>query len=168
MLADFGAAHEKNEGQITKLLDTTGESAIGTYPWMARELLVPNANRKMFYTKASDIWSFGMTIYVRDLSLYRRGRLEAEIELWRVALGNNHGSRSFLPPVCKRSSFFKDRDWYTWTNPRVAKQAALLSLFSITELRSRTGARKWRACHPSRSSTSSKENMQRVLEKKSQ
>lgn len=62
---DFGIAHEVKAGQLTKQLDTTGDDAFGTIPWMARELCGPFANKRKFYTMASDMWSLGMTIYVR-------------------------------------------------------------------------------------------------------
>lgn len=64
ILIDFGTTHVLNAGVLTKQLDTTGRMPVGTLKWMAYELVVPNSNRKVFYTKASDVWSFGMTIYV--------------------------------------------------------------------------------------------------------
>ena len=69
ILIDFGTAHELNAGALTKQLNTTGTAPVGTLKWMAYELVRPKTDRKVFYTKASDVWSFGMTIYVSMLSL---------------------------------------------------------------------------------------------------
>lgn len=62
MLYDFGAARENNRGDFTRQLDTI--LAPGTSPWSAREIVSPFSIKGASYTKASDVWSFGMTIYV--------------------------------------------------------------------------------------------------------
>lgn len=64
LLTDFGLTHVLNPGNITITLVTDGDDPKGTANWMAFELLSPNATRSDYYTKASDVWSFGMTVYV--------------------------------------------------------------------------------------------------------
>lgn len=39
-------------------------SLFGSYPWMARELFLSDESESLPYTKKSDVWSFGMVVYV--------------------------------------------------------------------------------------------------------
>lgn len=61
LLADFGLAHVLNPGTVTARLCTDG-SGNGSANWTAIEL-IKDSNAK-YYTKESDRWSFGMTVYV--------------------------------------------------------------------------------------------------------
>lgn len=63
LLADFGLAHVLNPGTVTIRLCTNGQPG-GTANWMAIELLEPDESKAKSYTKVSDIWAFGMTVYV--------------------------------------------------------------------------------------------------------
>lgn len=65
-LADFGVSHQLICGKFTNdELGTNGVYAIGTVPWMPPELLLGSGNKsKVTYRMESDVWSFGMTIYV--------------------------------------------------------------------------------------------------------
>ena len=78
LLIDFGLSHALNPGVTTARLTTDGQTPGKTLNWAAPELLpnpklfestnVPDESlSEMFYTKEADVWSFGMTIYVRKL-----------------------------------------------------------------------------------------------------
>lgn len=62
MLADFGISHSLARDS----LPSTSFGAKGTVRWMARELFdYASGGPSPICTKKSDIWSLGMTIYVR-------------------------------------------------------------------------------------------------------
>ncbi|KXN88557.1 hypothetical protein AN958_07193 [Leucoagaricus sp. SymC.cos] len=63
MLADFGIS------QIMVSASIRSQSGIGTWRWMAPELLVQSAP----FTKASDVWAFGCTCY--EVLCYHMNRL---------------------------------------------------------------------------------------------
>ena len=46
------------------LLATTHYSLKGSARWMAFELIDPDSEKDMHHTKASDMWAYGMVIYV--------------------------------------------------------------------------------------------------------
>ena len=65
LLCDFGvsrllAASDTFSGAITS---TTG-GPHGTFRFMAREILCPTDEDSSVYSKQSDVWGFGMTVYV--------------------------------------------------------------------------------------------------------
>lgn len=96
MFIDFGVTHEDNAGVATKKLETQGITAIGTNAWMARELLVsPFGSREKYYTKPSDIWSFGMAIYVSNLISLLTYGLTSEIPCRKSSQSLIH-----TPPSC--------------------------------------------------------------------
>lgn len=75
-LADFGVSHQVKKGAFTRVLDTSGVDAIGSVSWMPPELLrLPDNVTKVTYTTKSDVWSFGMTIYVSKLLSFVEGEL---------------------------------------------------------------------------------------------
>lgn len=82
VITDFGVSHEIREGTFTRQLITTGRVPIGTLQWMAPELLTHESGKEVVYTKEADIWSFGMTIYVR-LALFYNPMLKR-----RAGIGN--------------------------------------------------------------------------------
>lgn len=68
VICDFGSAH------ITSTLRSSGISsemtqARGTSRWMAYELLA-EAEKYPLASKASDTWSFGMTVYASRISTF--------------------------------------------------------------------------------------------------
>ena len=68
LLTDFGLSHVLNPTAMTVQLFTGGDNPEGTTPFMAKEMLLGDEGRESFYTKASDVWAFGMTIYVWNKS----------------------------------------------------------------------------------------------------
>lgn len=66
----------------------TYENLKKTTRWLAPELLEPNA----MHTKASDIWAFGMTVYVSFLWIPR-----TRFFLIITLAGDNHGWRALCP-----------------------------------------------------------------------
>jgi serine/threonine protein kinase len=56
-VCDFGISKVKKETKTTMTAKTA--QSVGTAPWMAPELFEPEAK----YTKASDIYSFGMVLW---------------------------------------------------------------------------------------------------------
>ena len=64
LLTDFGLSHVLSPAAMTVQLITDDVNAKGTLPFMAKEMLSEDACREDFYTEASDVWAFGMTIYV--------------------------------------------------------------------------------------------------------
>ena len=67
LLTDFGISHALNPGMMTMQLITNEETASGSIPFMAKEMFT--MDREHFYTKETDVWAFGMTIYVGDCIL---------------------------------------------------------------------------------------------------
>ena len=63
MLSDFG---------ISRFVSVNGEPAEASYEgsirWMAKELIdeLVSGSGRLVHTKESDIWSFGMVVYVSD------------------------------------------------------------------------------------------------------
>ena len=64
MLTDFGIARINSDG------DDVCEEGMGSLRWMAPELLMPEGGSFACHTTATDVWAFGMTIYVRLFHLY--------------------------------------------------------------------------------------------------
>ena len=67
LLADFGISRTINSGDFPSLT-TSSYNVSGTLRWMASELFSDDNSKT--YLLASDVWSYGMTIYVRNLSKY--------------------------------------------------------------------------------------------------
>lgn len=61
LLADFGISHVLMSENIAVLRSSSGDTS-GTLRWMAYEQL---AAEFPIYTMPTDIWAFGMTVYVR-------------------------------------------------------------------------------------------------------
>ena len=66
LIADFGISRTINSGEFPTLT-TSSHNASGTLRWMARELIMGGEDDKLHYL-AMDIWSYGMTVYVRAAS----------------------------------------------------------------------------------------------------
>ena len=62
MICDFGCARME---QATQSLAAPSSAEKGTWNYLAPELLQPGAERM---SKETDVWAFGMTIYVRSSS----------------------------------------------------------------------------------------------------
>ena len=63
MLTDFGLSREL-QYSITALRSSAYGTMKGTIPWMAYELLEDD-NFNFICTEATDMWAFGMVVYVR-------------------------------------------------------------------------------------------------------
>ena len=87
LLIDFGVAHEINRGSYTQEFTTKGEKAVVSAAWMPPELawrflsddmslytearnfyLKGEDEHRVYYKKEGDVWMFGMTIIVGNLS----------------------------------------------------------------------------------------------------
>ena len=66
LLTDFGISHVLNPIAMTVQLFTGGDNPQGTPQFMSKEMFSEDTCWENFYTKASDVWAFGMTIYVRS------------------------------------------------------------------------------------------------------
>ena len=65
MLADFG--HSRALSYVNNALKTSSSGRIkGTYHWMSYELaeVIQNPDKEIICTKASDMWAYGMVLYV--------------------------------------------------------------------------------------------------------
>lgn len=60
-ISDFGMSRMIDASQ--RIRQTTTGSIRGSIPWMAMELF-ESGETKATYTKETDIWAFGMTVYV--------------------------------------------------------------------------------------------------------
>ena len=70
MLSDFGVSR-----LLVNSMTVAGTSSLkGVMRWMAPELILPNEESQMkhsFHTKATDVWAFGMVVYVRAVRLVK-------------------------------------------------------------------------------------------------
>ena len=64
LLTDFGLSRVLNPGEMTVQLVADGDGSECTARFTAKEMILGDASREDFYTKATDVWAFGMTIYV--------------------------------------------------------------------------------------------------------
>ena len=72
LLTDFGISRVLNPGAMTVQLVPGDDSPGGTVRFMAKEMLYGDMSSGDFYTKATDVWAFGMTIYVWNKSYFFR------------------------------------------------------------------------------------------------
>ena len=64
LLTDFGISRVLNPGAMTMQLVPNGDGSEGTARFMAKEMLLGDKSAGDLYTKTTDVWAFGMTIYV--------------------------------------------------------------------------------------------------------
>lgn len=76
MLTDFGQSRVSNYS-MSALKTTAYDNVKGTAHWMAYELLgfIDSADSQVICTKESDMWAFGMVIYVGGSNLVLRSSL---------------------------------------------------------------------------------------------
>ena len=67
MLADFGLSRALTYSNVDLKTSSYGKLK-GSYQWMAYELLafIDGDDQEILCTKASDIWAYGMVLYVRS------------------------------------------------------------------------------------------------------
>ena len=108
LLTDFGLSHVLSPAAMTVQLITDDVNAKGTLPFMAKEMLSEDACREDFYTEASDVWAFGMTIYVRGKSFFtiRSSSLIPYLgdRRWKDAFPREEGGLSGLIRDCARET----------------------------------------------------------------
>lgn len=86
MIGDFGLSHMMSATQ-TLVAATNHEGGVkGTVRWMAAELFDVEEG-EAGHTKASDMWAYGMTVYV---SLLRLLCLSADFRLAELCVGANY------------------------------------------------------------------------------
>ena len=71
LLTDFGLSRMLHNDGMMVSITTTMTRFAGSVPWMAPELLDPakmDPDHK-FHTMATDIWAFGMVIYMRCIAM---------------------------------------------------------------------------------------------------
>ena len=65
LLTNFGISHDLRSTTATKkYLNTDVGQPSGTLRFMAKEMFT--MSREHFYTTETDVWAFGMTVYVGD------------------------------------------------------------------------------------------------------
>ncbi|XP_072021287.1 uncharacterized protein [Amphiura filiformis] len=90
-LCDFGLSREIKGSQ-------TISSQMGTYRYMAPEIIAGNERGRVIYSRPADIWAYGMLL----LEVCSRKPPFPDLELHRVVFEVGNGAKPFIPEGCPK------------------------------------------------------------------
>lgn len=64
LICDFGISRMLDSSQSNFVSTTHNGQLRGSMRWMARELLRPDGDEEPKHSKETDVWAYGMTLYV--------------------------------------------------------------------------------------------------------